>query len=40
MKFSGNVLNGPRNKRLDYESDLDHCLDHLNPGFLKEVIAR
>ena len=24
MKFSGNVLNGTRNKRFDFGSDLDH----------------
>ena len=35
MKFSGNVLNGTRNKLLDFGSDLDHCLDHLDPGFFK-----
>ena len=40
MKFSGNVLNGTRNKLLDFGSDLDHCLGHLDPGFLMEVIAR
>ena len=41
MKFSGNVLNGTRDKGLDFGSDLDNCLDHLDPGFcLKEVIAR
>ena len=28
MKFSGNVLNGTRNKRLHFGSDLDH----LDPG--------
>ena len=32
MKFSGNVLNGMRNKCLDFGSDLDHCLDHPDPG--------
>ena len=32
MKFSGNVLNGTRNKLLDFGSNLDHCLDHLDPG--------
>ena len=40
MKFSQNVLNGTRKKWLDFGSDLDHCLDHLDPGFLKEVITR
>ena len=30
MKFSGN---GTRNKRLEYGRDLDHYLDHLDPGF-------
>ena len=33
MKFSGNVVNGTRNKGLDFRSDLNHCLDHLDPGF-------
>ena len=31
-EISGNVLNGTRNKRLDFRSDLDHCLDLLDPG--------
>ena len=35
MKISGNVLNGTRNKGLDFGRDLDHCLDHLDPGFFK-----
>ena len=35
MKFSGNVLNGTWNKCLDFRSDLDHCLDHLDQGFFK-----
>ena len=38
MKFSGNVLNETRNKWLDFGSDLDHCLDHLDPC-LAEVCA-
>ena len=29
MKFSGNVLNGTKNKGLDFGSGLDH----LDPGF-------
>ena len=32
MTFSANDLNGARNKSLDLGSDLDHCLDHLDPG--------
>ena len=32
MTFSANGLNGARNKGLDLGSDLDHCLDHLDPG--------
>ena len=32
MTFSANDLNGARNKWLDFGSDLDHCLDHLDPG--------
>ena len=24
-----------RNKWLNFGSDLDHCLDHLDPGFFK-----
>ena len=32
MKFSGNVLNGTKNKGLDFGSNLDHCLDHVDPG--------
>ena len=27
MKFSGYVLNGTKNKLLDFGNDLDHCLD-------------
>ena len=33
MTFSANDLNGARNKWLDLGSDLDHCLDHLDPGY-------
>ena len=32
MKFSDNVLNGTRNKWLEFGSDMDHCLDNLDPG--------
>ena len=32
MTFSANDLNGTRNKWLHFWSDLDHCLDHLDPG--------
>ena len=31
MAFSANGLNGTSNKRLDFGSDLDHILDHLDP---------
>ena len=40
MKYSGNVLNGTKNKWLDFWSDLDHCLDHLDPGFLKRSYSQ
>ena len=30
IKFSGYVRNGKRKKRLDFGSDLDHCLDLLD----------
>ena len=40
MKFSGNVLNGTRYKELDFGSDLDHCLDNLDPGFFKGSYVR
>ena len=32
ITFSANDLNGTRNKWLYFWSDLDHCLDHLDPG--------
>ena len=32
MTFSANDPNCTRNKGLDFGSDLDHCLDHLDPG--------
>ena len=38
MTFSGYVLNGSRNKELDFGSDLDHCVDHLDTRLL-EVCA-
>ena len=42
MKFSGNVLNGTGNKskEQDLGSDLDPCLDHLDPGFLKGTYSQ
>ena len=38
MTFSGNVLNGTRNRLLGFGSDLDHCLDLLDPGFFKRKL--
>ena len=38
MKFSGNVLNGTRNKCLNFGSDLGYCLDHLDPGFFGWIL--
>ena len=32
MAFSANDLNDTRNKWLDFGSDLDHILDHLDLG--------
>ena len=38
MEFSRNVQNGTWDKWLDFGSDLDHCLDLLDPC-LAEVCA-
>ena len=40
MKFSESVLNGTRNKWLHFGSEMDHCLDHLDPGLAKVCALR
>ena len=40
MKLSGNVLNGTKNKSLVFGSNLDHCLDHVDPGYQMYLCTR